>query len=75
MRNWLFSVLENSSRLPVAVAVVVACTLFRMSYNLGQAKQEQVVKLLEALRLCPDLETRTCPEYKLLCDLVPLNER
>ena len=73
MRNWLFYVLENSSCLPVAVAV--AYTLFRMTFNLSQAKQEQVFKLLEALRLCPDLETRTCPDYKLLCDLVPLNER
>ena len=73
MKSWLFSFLDTSPSLPVAVAV--AYTLFRMNFFLGQVKHEQLIKLLESLRLCLDLETRTCPDYKLLCDLIPLEER
>ena len=78
MRDWLLSLLlcfPHGNPFGLLAAVAVTHCLCRMKLILRNVGHEIIIKLLEMLRVYPESQNKLCPDYKLLCDSIPKDNR
>ena len=75
MKDWLEGIVTailrvQSSEKQFVTATCVACCLKQCKITFSLKKREFLIPLLQMLQIQPVSESRTCPKYTYLCDLL-----
>ena len=75
LKKWLTSLLHEESHSAIVVSVAVAYCLHKFGYKSEQVDYKDVIKILQMVRIHPNVEAQTCPDYETLSASIPRNKK